>query len=625
MVVTVVDDPAAHLANLTPTRRPPRRAVICLPPPPICGLLAPEIFAARRARDAAEVARRIGGGEGTAPTLDLTLDLGAGLIEPLDRLWADGIEALVVLGAEEQPGLYRELVARWPGAVSPWRGPEAALSGPLFEGPPILALAPGVIRLAPGVAPALAPSVAPTRWLVAVEADEAPPPPPEGIKAAAWRPYVWDPARRMGQWAGVAPPSIRAAEGGEARRAWGALRPSALMHEAALGVDVTLQRALAPRLPTTLELPARRYVITGTDGAGKSTHVQRAAEALYGAGAEVEIVKLYRQGAFLQLADELSARVKAGAPLSAFRLSRVVKLVDSLKVARDVLIPAAARCDALILDRWVETHRAAALSQLRWDLTDHPAYTLYPEAHRAIWLTLPVAEAQGRLAARRAAGGRLTADEHRAGLQGYAECFEAWAPGPSGVRLDAEAPLAENAGRVADLLLSDHPPRRAAPRAPTGPIMAPEARRAEGEVEIVIGHVEGLPVMGEGLWSLRALGDLSRASVAFWLEAWAAETVLALWVGHHQRVCAPLWPEAVALAWPDLEAIGELAHLIRHEGAVIGWRPPPPMLFSPLASPAGARRLERRYAEALAALAEDAGWPPWPSGAEDPNPRGDAR
>lgn len=263
-----------------------------------------------------------------------------------------------------------------------------------------------------------------------------------------------------------------------------------------------------------------------------------------------------------------------------------------------------------MLDRWRETHRAAALSQLRWCLDDHPAYTLYPEAHRGVWLLLPSGEAGERLRAR---GGRLTADEHGAGLEGYARCFEAWASGAGQLAIDARAPLEVNASAIADFVLSDTPPARQAPAAPVGPTMAAPTAARRGEVEIVIGHDPELPVLGQGLTPLRALADLERASVGFWLEAWAAEALIHLRQGAPARVCAPLCPEAVARAWPDLEAVGELARLMEHEGVVLGWRPPSPELFAPLSSPAGARRLWAVYTDALTSLAAGAGWPRWPA------------
>src|SRR5690606_10936282 len=111
-------------------------------------------------------------------------------------------------------------------------------------------------------------------------------------------------------------------------------------------------------------------------------------------------LKLYRQGAFLELAGELGARTRRGGPLAAFRVSRIIKLVDSLRVFREHMAPALRDCDVVVMDRYLETHVAAAESQLGWELSRHPALALFPRADRTICLGIPPAAALRRLSAR---------------------------------------------------------------------------------------------------------------------------------------------------------------------------------------------------------------------------------
>lgn len=609
-MVTVVHDPAAHLSNLRVPVGPPVRALVACPTPPVCAQLAPRLFARRRQRDLTRLRAELGGGDGPLPVLDL--DEQPDLLRGLSRLWADGIRALYVYGMAEQPGFARALEARWEGPVFDLH---ETLSAPLFEGPLALWLEPGVLRVR-GASKAPEPVLIAGAERVLFACDGQPVAPPETRRPAAWRVYAWDPERRMGAFAGCVPPAARYPSEAALRTAWSAVSSFAAVSEAVLGIDSKLERALRPAAPTTVRLPVGKYVITGTDGAGKSTHVARLAATLRRCGTSVTVVKLYRQGAFLALANALSGRAANGAPLSVFRLSRVVKLIDSLRVLRDTLQPAAAAGDVLVLDRWTETHLAAARSQLGWELEHHPALTLYPTPDRAVWLSLPPAVALDRLAGR----ARLTADEHLEGLRGYAECFEGMAYGAHDLRLDARDDLEHNAKAIEASVLKHAAslPKRAlkaqlrrVPDIGASQVMS----RVESKVKpmgarcrVIVGHRPDLPVLGAEVLSLRTLGDLDRAPLQFWLEAWATQVLLDLRCSRFEAACAPLWPAAAARAWPDLVALGEVVHLLEREAEVIGWSLDGGEFWARVAGPVAGRRLSARYHRSVESLAAASGW-----------------
>ncbi len=599
-MVDVVAAPERHLVNLDPPQRAPRTAVVALPSPAVCAWLVPDLLEARRRSAIDDLAARIGGGDGPAPILDLGASDDEALEARLAALAEAGVRRVVLYGERDQPGFAREVRARWPGEVH--SEPRDAVSWVLHDEPaPVVWLGPSVARTSPGT------SAPPGAEVVLVAVEAAPPAPPSGRAPSSWRPFALDPERALGAWAGVVPPA--AAAGGERgralRRAWAPLRPHEAIRDAVLGCDPGLERALAPAPADPVTLPARRFVVTGTDGSGKSTHVARLAAALAADGARVEVAKIYRQGAFLELADELSGRVARGAPLGAFRLSRVVKLVDSLRTLRGVLVSAAARSDVLLLDRWTETHLAAARSQLGWDLTRHPALTAFPAPDAVAWLLLPPAVASERLSAR---GGRLTADEHPAGLAGYAEAFDAAARGPGHLRIDGEEAEEENAARIRAFFTERLRPGGGEP-GPV-PVHTPHAvaARPPSPCEVVVGSVAGLPALGVEILELRSLAGLAAAPTGFWLEAWAAQALLDLRTRRPARACAPLWPAAAAAAWPDLGPIAELGRLVARECEVVGFSAADGPAWDRLAPPAGARRLRLRHRVALEALAADAGW-----------------
>ena len=648
----VVAELAAHQQNLEPRPAPGRAALVALPLPPLCAVLA-GCLAGRRAREVAALAELLGGGDGPLPVVEPGAGgFGAALV----RLWDGGVRALFAHGMGDQPGLARALRYRWPGALH--EVGTGALDALHRSGEAAVWLADGVVRVAPG-----APIPGGARRVLAAVDEGGDPRAVREQGAHVW-PFAIDPERRLGVWSGALPPrgGLGTAEGARLRdlwrEHWAGLGQPELVRLAVLGLDPGLEHALregAARPAAEEEKEkeekkeetapvarrARIVAVTGIDGAGKSTQVDRLARRLRDRGAEVRVVKLYRQGAFLQLADELGARTRRGAPLAAFRVSRIVKLVDSLRVHRDHIAPALEACDALIMDRYVETHLAAAASQLGWDLSAHPALAPFPAADLRFWLELDPAVA---LARRHARGGSPSADEHPVGLRGYARELARLASSSADVRLDAAAPEEDNAWAIAARTLplvlrpidgdgdgdGDGERERggraraghACLVAPGAPPPAPPAGRCalhlgpgRGE-PVVLGSV----VLGSDVASLRAAlrgwcgGVADGVPESFWLEAYAAQLLLDLRILAPARASAALWPGALARmpGHRDLPVLDELAAMLAAEVEVTAYQPaagPHAAAFAELgASPVASARLARDYAIALGELALESGW-----------------
>jgi thymidylate kinase len=422
---------------------------------------------------------------------------------------------------------------------------------------------------------------------------------------------------------------------------------------AALGLEPDLEAMLCAPMPrgapetASIDRRARLIAITGIDGSGKSSQVGSLAEELRTSGAQVEVVKLYRQGAFLELANQLGARTRRGGPLAAFVTSRVVKLVDSLRVYRDQLARALVEADAVICDRYVETHLAAAESQLGWDLTGHPALAPFPPADVRFWLAL---DPELALRRRDERGEPPSADEHALGLAGYASVFAriaargAQGDGDGGdareVVLDATAPASENRRaireRVAPLLCAPHgDPAKSSLVASRGTARRP-ARRCAVHIGGAPGAIERsgnepgaadsdavaplVVELGAEVPALRAALDgwcgpiAGRAPEGFWLEAYAAQIVLDLWTLDAPRARIALWPGAVVgmASHGSLEMLRELARMLAPLVEIESYDPRPASYVAAFvalgAAPRAALRLARDYAAQLEGLAGEGGW-----------------
>ena len=609
----VVAELAAHQQHLAADDVTPRTALLALPPPAIATLVARDWHAAIREASLVALAHAHGGGDGALAVVDLALASDS-LSRRLAALAARGIRRLIVHGAREQPGYARAVCQRWPHELELLPSALAELLDPVA---PVRQLAGDTVCVAPGVpAPRDAALV-----LAAVDRDGD----PRRVRdqgTHVW-PYAIDRDRELGAWGGVVPPegAFGTAAGARIRAAWDAYWSAQgrddVVRAAVLGLDPSLERDLAePRPLTHQRRRARVIAITGIDGAGKTTQVSRIASTLRDRGARVRVLKLYRQGAFLELANQLGARTRRGAPLAAFRVSRILKLVDSLRVHRDHLAPALAACDAVILDRYVETHVAAAESQLGWDLSVHPALAPFPAADLRCWLALDPAVALTRRARR---AEPPSADEHAIGLAGYARVFARLGAGE--LVLDATAGEADNARAIAGRVDALVPATGAEPQASsiTPPMAPPRATAVRCRV-----HIGGDPdraALGDEIFALRVhlqqwCGDVAYGlPEAFWLEAYAAQLVLDSITRALAVATIALWPGALA-GMPghhDLMMLRELEQLLEPQVEIESYDPRPssyrPAFAGLGASPVAAVRLATSYADQLAEIARARGWP----------------
>ncbi len=614
-----------HQANLLASRVTHFGALLALPTPRILSALLGSSFEPMRARWIARWADRLGGGNGPLPAIDLDAD-PANLGAILRRLEATGARHLFILGSRDQPGFARQLLCRWPyalnlsGLVTGTTDLPRHLSSFLHDdAAPVRVLDGGVARILPG-----ATVPADVRLLLAaVDAGEDPQVVVDRLAQTGRevRAYARDPERLAGAGHGFLPPEalFTSPRGNRLRDTWrsywAALGLEAFLREAALGLDSVLDARLAePRPPVVPTSAARVFVVTGIDGAGKSSHSAALRDALVAAGSAVSVVKIYRHDPFLALADELSERTRHGAPLANFRVSRIVKLIDSLRIYRDQVRTALSRSDAVVFDRYTETHRAAAASQLGWNLSHHPSLTVFPQPDRVFWLRLDPREALRRISAR---GGRLSADEHLTGLDGYSQAFASLAVSPTDVILDAAAPWEVNADRIAReagvsaVATSPHTPADLARQAPTRRSCLP----------VTAGHGDGEEVLGSDITSLvlmlrEELGaEADGIPVGFWIEAYATQLVLDARTTTASSAVVSLWPGALRrmAAFVDLLVLEEVERLLEPLVTVRAWRPivasssatPWEMLSR---SPTAQERLNEEYNDALAVVASQCGW-----------------
>lgn len=195
-------------------------------------------------------------------------------------------------------------------------------------------------------------------------------------------------------------------------------------------------------------VPSRSRSRASTGASGKSTQVAALSDSLAARGLRVRVIKLYRQGPLSWSSPTRSSgRSIGGAALEVFRASRVVKLVDSLRVWRDEVLPAIDDRDVIVFDRYLETHEAAAGSQLAWDVAQHPALAVFPAVDAEFLLRLDADAALSRIGQR---GEARSADEHATGLLGYATCFDRIAARDGFTVLDASADRDANVSAILD-------------------------------------------------------------------------------------------------------------------------------------------------------------------------------
>ena len=542
-----------HQSNLRAAPAPHTCALVALPLPAVARALAHEALAAAREEALQRSARLLGGGDGPLPVIDLDRDT-----RPLPLVLQDlaaRFGALKVWGGRDQPGFSRELRCRWRGGLDFL---EQGVNVWLMDDPrPSLDFGRGVVRIYAGSA---VPKEGAT-VLVGV----SPGTDPASVSGAA---YMVDPERRLGPFSGFLPPeAVLGTEPGARLRErwlarWAGWRDA--VRCAVLELDPLLEMRL--RLPRAKPASdARVIAVTGIDGSGKSTHVSELTRRLSAAGHRVAGLKMYRHGAFLDLANELSARTRAGAPLSAMRISRLVKLVDSLRVYFECFTRALEQADVVVMDRYVETHIAAARSQLGWDVEEHPLLP-FPPPLMEFWLLLDPAVALGRLKER---GDQLTADEHAAGLTGYEQVFRELAVNERDVVLDARAPKEVNAATVAARALkaAPQPASRPGTMVEVPGVEAPGRARREGDRRAIwIGGTRDAPLATEVYRFQDWLGERGAMLTAVeWLEIYAAQLLLELDLAPGAGTVVPLWPGALAVlpGFEDCRGLEEIDRMLR--------------------------------------------------------------
>jgi thymidylate kinase len=551
---------AEHQSNVRAASTPHTCALVALPLPAIAWALAHDALAAWREAALQRSARMLGGGDGPLPIIDLNQDL-----RPLPILLRDlalRYDALKIWGDRDQPGFSRELRCRWRGGLQ-FLGEGVTVA--LMDDPrPSLDFGQGVVRIYAGCpAPTGSNTV-----LVGI-------PPWADPDRVDGEPYVVDPERRLGPYSGFLPPEavLGTDRGASLREAW--LARWADWREAVRCAVLEFDPLLATRLrlPHAKPAPDARVIsITGIDGSGKTTHVSELTRRLSAAGYRVASLKMYRHGAFLDLANDISARTRNGAPLSAMRISRLVKLVDSLRVYFDCFTPALERADVLVMDRYVETHIAAARSQLGWDVAEHPLLQFPPPALQ-FWLWLDPGLAIDRLRER---SDDLTADEHPAGLTGYAQVFRELAVNETDVVLDARAPVEVNIGKVAELALkaAPRPASRAGGIIEVKGVEAPERVRRPGERRPVwIGGARGAPLGNDVYRFQEILGERGLAlTTVDWLEIYSTQVLLDLDLALDAEAVVPLWPGALAAlpGFEDCRGLEEIDRMLRSRVEVRG-------------------------------------------------------
>jgi thymidylate kinase len=577
----VVTRTREHQSNLVPVAVRSQTALVALPPPLVCRLLEPAELERLRSRRLELHARRLGLGNGPCPIVDLQVDRRS--IETLlVDLETSCVRNIALFGAADQPGFARAIAFRWPFGLELLLGPD----GNMLDRPSGASGGLALERLSCGDDP--------LRNDIALGPDAT-----------------------AGAGAGLVPDRALFGHESALRDAWLEKWSRHGIHSEAcramLGIDEELERRLCSAAPELRPERGRVVAIAGLDGAGKSSHAARLVANCRAAGLSSRSVKLYRQGAFLELADQISARTRAGARLSNFRLSRIVKLVDSLRVLRNCMVRALENGELLVMDRYVETHQAAALSQLGWDISQHPIVRCFPEAERTIWLDLPIELAQKRLSTRARA---LSADEHPTGLLGYSTEYARMSEQSRWFRLDARAAFSENARVIdqalelphlcTDMVDSDHT---------TSPGVDSSRREP---CRLTIGSSEER-LLGEDSFGLRRFVQQRLGAAAggvpesFWIEAYALDVALELRSGPPCRGALSVWPEALArmAVFRDLDTLSEVSRLIESHVEIVGWstRGAAAWFAELCPHPAPQARLLHDYEIALTACARARGWP----------------
>ncbi|MFO0982648.1 MAG: hypothetical protein U1E76_13100 [Planctomycetota bacterium] len=404
-----------------------------------------------------------------------------------------------------------------------------------------------------------------------------------------------------------------------------------LEHYALCGIDLFAD-ALAGRWRETTRqrtAPARPLIVAvcGTDGSGKSTHVDTLTAFLQQRGVAVAKHKIYRHGLFHDTVTDLSRRCAGEQRLHLWRLERLIKVFDSLKYYYRFVEPDLRSRDALVFDRYTFTHEAASLGRLHHDPFARELLQVFPPAHLTFLLDAPIEQVMDRIGAR----DHRTIDENPYMLERYREAFSILAERCALVTLDATAPVAVNRGLIQDRVAALLPPalhRQARPR-PGEPTPAPASAAVARCTESLAIVIDPGPDRARGMMPLIADDSEYLAAVAGLARDldWRRlpEEVFYHWYAYEcvermrelkragtplPTVVMPLCPEALfAAAGIRVHAAEDLLGLL--DGRIEWrWRPRPPHVAE-----AAARRFlgrcrfdARAYCQCLATRAGQKQW-----------------
>ena len=180
--------------------------------------------------------------------------------------------------------------------------------------------------------------------------------------------------------------------------------------------------ALDP-LPTPSPPASRGIAFEGIDGSGKSTQAARAAEVFASRGLASRVERSCRTGEFYEHISRLLARTVLRDEPRGWRLGRLVKAFDSVRIAWEVH-ESLGNGECVVWDRYLETHLAAARMRFGDDAGIAELIDSAPRLPRCFLLDLDPSSARGRVDER---GGLPTLDEHETALRRYALAFRSQA------------------------------------------------------------------------------------------------------------------------------------------------------------------------------------------------------
>jgi dTMP kinase len=198
------------------------------------------------------------------------------------------------------------------------------------------------------------------------------------------------------------------------------------------------------RGPSPPEVRALIVAIEGIDGSGKTTHAEEVVRRLEARGIPAAKRKIFRHGVFHETVTDLTRRCAKGRRLDLWRLQRVIKLFDSVKVRFGGLEEDLARDGVLVFDRYTSTHLAAGRGRIHYDFWARELMSVFPDADVNFLLDIPVECSVARLSEREA----RTVDENPYMLRRYREMLLSIAARRGDRVLDALAPFGTNADAI---------------------------------------------------------------------------------------------------------------------------------------------------------------------------------